>query len=179
MIVARQHLARVRMKSSSSENSVRVSSIGSAAAAHLARAGVELEVGEADHVAARPPHRRAAQQRPNAREQLLQRERLRHVVVGAGVEPVDAVLDLVARRQHQHREALPARAQAPADLEPVHAGHQHVEDHASGCCRRLQPVERLAPVGRELDLVALQLERSAERLANRALIVDYEDLHAV
>ena len=35
----------------------------------------------------------AAQQRADAREQLAQRERLDEVVVGAGVEPGDAVVD--------------------------------------------------------------------------------------
>ena len=40
----------------------------------------------------------AAQQRAHAREQLAQRERLDEVVVGAGVEAGDAVVDLVRAR---------------------------------------------------------------------------------
>ena len=72
---------------------MRVSSIGSLAAPDLARARVELEVGEPQHLAV-VPLGRPAEQRAHAREQLLERERLRDVVVGAGVEPGDAVLDL-------------------------------------------------------------------------------------
>ena len=41
---------------------------------------------------------RAAQQRAHAREQLAQRERLDEVVVGAGVEAGDAVVDLARAR---------------------------------------------------------------------------------
>ncbi len=43
-----------------------------------------------------------AQQRPHAGQQLAQRERLHEVVVGAVVEPGDAVLDTAPRREHQH-----------------------------------------------------------------------------
>ena len=64
--------------------------------------------------------------------ELLERERLRHVVVGPGIETGDTVLDLVAGREHQHRHAVAIRAEPPADLETVHARHQHVEEHGVG-----------------------------------------------
>src|SRR5437016_12527653 len=56
-----------------------------AAAPHLARARVELEVGEAEHLARAVAA--AAEEGADAREQLLERERLRDVVVRARVEP--------------------------------------------------------------------------------------------
>ena len=46
----------------------------------------------------------AAQQRLEARGQLGDRERLDQVVVGAGLQPGDAVLDLVARGEHADRD---------------------------------------------------------------------------
>ena len=73
----------------------------------------------------------AAQQRAHPRQQLAQRERLDEVVVGAGVQAGDAVVDLAARGEHQHRRAVAALAQAPAHLQAVDAGHRDVEDDAS------------------------------------------------
>src|SRR6266511_3554133 len=137
------------MKSSRSENSVRVSSI------------------------ARP-----SQKSPQPGEQLLEREGLHDVVVGTRVEAGYPLLDLCARGQHQHRQLLARAPQAAADLEPVDAWHQDIEDHRIGFVVRLEPVERLVAVRCELDLVALELERAPQRLANGPFVVDDENLHA-
>ena len=69
-------------------------------------------------------------------------------------------------------------AHPAADFEAVHPGHQDVEDQ--DVRRRGLPVqtgERLAAVGLELDLVALELERAPERLTHRPLVVHDHDLH--
>ena len=65
---------------------------------------------------------------------------------------------------------------AAGDLEPVDAGHEDVEDHRVGLVAS-RAGERLAAVVRELDLVALELERAPQRLAHGALVVDDQDLH--
>jgi hypothetical protein len=136
-------------------------------AAHdLAGARVELEVGKAQRLARAVG--RAAQERAQPGEKLLERERLRHVVVGAGVESLDAVLDLRARSEHQDRHGIPVAANRPADLQAVHAGHQHVEQDGVDMAVRSQPLERLTPVAGQLDLVALELESPLERLPHRA-----------
>ena len=49
---------------------------------------------------------------------------------------------------------------------------------ASGSGPGLEPVERLLTVAGELDVVALQLEGTAERLAHGAFVVDDQDSHA-
>ena len=46
----------------------------------------------------------AAQHRAHARSELARRERLRHVVVGAELEPDDPVRLLAPRREHDHGE---------------------------------------------------------------------------
>ena len=61
----------------------------------------------------------APQQRAQARLELAQREGLDEVVVGPGVEAGDAIVDRLARGQHQHRCAVTRIAQPPADLQPV------------------------------------------------------------
>jgi len=56
-----------------------------------------------------PTERR--KQRANARQHLLEMEGFRHVVVGAGIEALHLVAPAVARREHEHRMARPARRQ--------------------------------------------------------------------
>ena len=96
---------------------MRVSSIGSPPRLHLARLGVELEVLEAQDLAG--PVGGAPEQRTQACEQLLEGERLREVVVRAGVQAFDTVFDLHPGREHQHGQADACPAEAPANLEPV------------------------------------------------------------
>ena len=94
--------------------------------------GVEPQLLEPDRVADRPRRAGAAQQGPQARLQLADIERLDEVVVGARVEPVDAVRDRVARGQHQDRDAIARPAQLAADLEPVDARHADIEHERIG-----------------------------------------------
>ena len=153
-----------------------MSSIALAAAPDLAGVRVELEVGEAEDLLRARRH--PAQKRPQAGEQLLERERLREVVVRAGVEAGDAALHLGAGGQHQHGHAVSLSADPAAHLQAVDARHQDVEDHGVGLAVRLEPVERVGAVHRELDLVALELEGPAERVAHGAFVVDDQHFHA-
>ena len=73
--------------------------------------------------------RPAAQERVQPGDDLLERERLHDVVVGARLQPRDPVADLVARREDAHRQVVSGPAQAPQDLQPVEVGHRHVEQH--------------------------------------------------
>ena len=153
---------------------MRVSSMPAAVAGDRVLRRVELEAGVVELLADRAAG--AAQQRSQPRAELLERERLDEVVVGAGVEPLHAVRDGVARGEHQHGRAVAGGPQAAADLEPVGLGHQDVEDDRVG---RLvgERVERLAAVGGELDAVAVHPQRAVERVADARLVVDHEDSH--
>ena len=144
--------------------------------ADLPGAAIERDVGEAQDAAVvglgrlRPP-----QQRAQARLQLLERERLDEVVVGARVEPGDPVVDRVAGGEHQHRRAVAGVAQAAADLQAVDPGHRDVE-HDRVVAHLGHAVERLAAVGRQFDVVAVQAQCAVERGPHRGLVVD--DQHA-
>ncbi len=118
----------------------------------------------------------AAQERAQARLQLADVERLDEVVVGAGVETVDAIGDRVARRQDQDRHAVSAAAHAAADLEPVDAGKPDVEHDAVGC-PRLDRGDRLEALLGEHDLVPVDHECAAHGLADGAVVLDYQDSH--
>ena len=71
-------------------------------------------------------------ERAQPRDELLDRERLDEIVVGAGLEARDAVGHRVARRQHQDRGGDPLRPQAAAHRQPVEAGHRDVEHDELG-----------------------------------------------
>lgn len=71
----------------------------------------------------------AAGQRIHAGQQFGKREGLHQVVVGAGVQPVDAVGDAAARGQHEHRRADAGGADRPQDTDAVQPGQHAVQDH--------------------------------------------------
>ena len=143
------------------------------AAPHVARGRVQRQVGEAQALGRGLD---AAQQRAQPGEQLAQRERLDEVVVGAGIEARHAIVDRVARGEHQHRRAVAGLAHAPADLEAVEVRHRDVEYHGVELSRR-ETVERLAAVLGEGHVVALERQRTLHGRAQRRFVVDHEDSH--
>ena len=119
-------------------------------------------------------HAGAPQRGLHPRAELAHRERLGDVVVGAELEPEDLVDLLALGAEHDDRDPLALRAQAPADLEAVHLRQHHVEHDE---VERLlgEAGEGLAAVGRVHDLVAVALQREGEQRLDRLLVVDEED----
>src|SRR4030095_8748095 len=63
-----------------------------------------------------------------ARSELADLERLYQIIVGAGVESYELVLERIARGQHQYRGRLFAvDAQLAADIQTVHAGQHQIQ----------------------------------------------------
>ena len=134
------------------------------------RVGVQPQVADGQRrLAARRP---APEQRPQPRQQLLALERLDQVVVGPGVEALDARLDRVTRGQHEDRDVV-GLAQALGDLDPVELRQPEVEDDQVGE-EGVRLVERADPVGRDLDVVALQPQRALEDLGDRLVVLDHQ-----
>jgi hypothetical protein len=83
-------------------------------------------------------------QGPYAGQKFGEGEGLGEVVVGAGVEPLHAVLDLGAGGQHEYGHAYIGRPQPLDDLDPVEVrehpvDHQQVEGLDKGAARALRP----------------------------------------
>ena len=138
--------------------------------------GVEREVRVAQQLGVRAAG--ASQQRAHAREQLFERERLDEVVVRARVETRDAVPDAVAGGQHEHGRRVSRSTEVAADLDTVDPRHEDVEhDGVRVAVVGAEALDRLGPVGSQLHLVALELERAPQRLAHCAFVVHHQDLH--
>src|SRR4051794_29155885 len=98
---------------------------------HLVVLGVELEVAEPEDAVA-VTEAGAAEDRPDAGDDLAQAERLGQVVVGPGGEAEDLVLGGVAGRQEQHGHGHPLAAQPAGELEAVDVGQHDVEHDEIG-----------------------------------------------
>ena len=117
--------------------------------------------------------RGTAQCRTQPGEQLVHAERLRDVVVSAGVERGDLVLLRLAHGQDDDRHARPA-AKASDHLDPVDPGKPEIEDDHLGVLAGSDRQRRLAGL-RELDVVIARAEIRRERAPDLRLVVDDED----
>ena len=117
----------------------------------------------------------AAQHRAHAGHQLLEAERLDHVVVGPDREAAHAVVGVAPGGQEHDRHAGRRGAgEAPVQLEAVHVGEHHVQQHEVGPHRR-RGRQRLAPAGRRRGLEALVAQRGAQQLRDALLVIDHQD----
>ena len=117
-----------------------------------------------------PPGRRA-----DARDELLHRERLDEVVVGADLERVDAVVLGAAGGDHDDRRADPLAARLLDHLPAVEAGEHQVEDADVGALVA-QPREPGLAV-RDADRVeAGRMEVTRHPLGDDVVVLDDQDL---
>ena len=121
-------------------------------------------------LAGRPgaPHRRS-----EARQQLVDPERLRHVVVGAGVERRHLLTLLADGGEDQDRDARPGPKLA-THLHPAPVGQHEVEDHRLRRLHRRGGQRLLGRRGGD-DLVAGAPQGRLERPQDLRLVVDDEN----
>ncbi|MCY1370996.1 hypothetical protein D9M69_581210 [compost metagenome] len=86
----------------------------------------------------------AAQQGADAREQFVHVVGLEHVVVGPGIQPLDALLHRIAGGGDQHRQAVLARAQRPQHRQTIAPGQAQVEQQQVVVLRAQRRVGQLA-----------------------------------
>ena len=115
-------------------------------------------------------------QRPDAGQELVELERLREIVVGAGIESADHVLDRVARGEHQDRRVPPFPAQLRGDLEPVLLGEDDVEQDDVVLVDVGQH-GGLVPVGGDVHHVALFLQALLDEPGDLPVVLHDENFH--
>ena len=111
---------------------------------------------------------------PDEVQDLVRRERLGDVVVGAPLDGVDRGLDAALPGDHDDLDAGPLAANAVEQLEPADARQGEVGEHQVG----LLPLElrdRVDGVGDGNHAVALGAQRVAQRLAHGGVVIDDED----
>ena len=102
--------------------------------------GIEVDAGDADSV---EPLRRPAKDRAHSRQQLSERERLHEVVVGAALEPIDAIGHAVTGRKDQDGHRVTRVAQAAEHVIAAAARDHDVEDDGIEARRRDRPERRV------------------------------------
>jgi len=119
----------------------------------------------------------ATQHGADARGELVELERLDDVVVGAGIEPGDAIAARVARSDDDHRRRVAAAAQFAQHAETVRgsgrgaARQAEIEQHEIEALAR----ERRGGgggVANPVDGEALEAKRTLQALADHAIVFD-------
>jgi hypothetical protein len=111
----------------------------------------------------------------HARHQLQHRERLGQVVVGAQLQPEDAVHFARPRADDDDRRVARHGAGAAADLEAVDAG-QHQVEHQRVPAAALQFAQAGMAVGGMLHGIALVAQVHAQKFGDVGVVLD--DQHA-
>src|SRR5688572_13794344 len=98
------------------------------AARPLDAAGTRVDDEILDGQYGRGERRPAPQQRPDARQQFPEVIRLWQVIVGAGVQALDAFVETAAGRQHEDWDRRSCRPKLAAHIQAVHHRQHDVED---------------------------------------------------
>ena len=120
--------------------------------------------------------RRAPCQRPDARHELGELERLAQVVVGSQLEALHAVADRARSCEHEHTGVGAFGEQRPAYLVAVHVREIAVEDDdVVGVDSDTR--ERLAAVEREIDRHPLAPQSLRQGGRQTTVVLDDEQSH--
>lgn len=119
-------------------------------------------------------HLLSPQQRADAGHEFVGEKRLRQVIVGARLETDDLVRGVAFRGEHQDRQRLAFRAQAPAHAQAVLGLHHQVEHQQVVRFALEQAVEPLA-VGDRAHLEAVAGQEALQHVAQLGFVVEHDD----
>ena len=114
-----------------------------------------------------------SKQTADARQQLVQTERFRQIVVGPLFEAAHAVVNVVLGRQNQDRNVVSAGSRPTCDLETTHLGQHQVEDDQIEFSHRVrESIGSAGSIPHHLDRVALGLQIELEPLGEMGFVLD-------
>jgi hypothetical protein len=138
----------------------------------LPRTKVEGEVAIAQNLV-RLRWASTSQQCAKPRQKLLEREWFDEVVICPGVESGDAVVDAIARCEHEDRCPVSGFTQSAADLKAVDSRHGHVEHDGIGSVKGQRTKGARAVRGR-LHVIARDRECPPDGSKHCLFVVDDE-----
>ncbi len=112
-----------------------------------------------------------AHQRAQARDELVERERLGHVVVAAGLEAGQPVDQRVAGGEEEHRRLHPLGPERLAGVAPVAVGEADVDHEDVGLGDR-DALEQLRAGADGLAAEPLLAQAAGEHRAQRGVVLD-------
>jgi hypothetical protein len=174
---ARHHLAGVSHEEFEQAEFARQELDVLRAASHAARQQVHLEIADLElcgcSAAAAAP-----QQRLDARQQLSKGEGLGEIVVAAGAQASDPVVDRAQRAQDQHGGADFGAAERRHQRQPVHR-RQHTVDDQRVVAAGTRHEQAGTPIGRVVDDIAALGEPLGDIGRRLAVVFDNEKLHTM
>src|ERR1051326_8311690 len=138
-----------------------------------ARHQIELEVADPKH---RLLHQggAASRQRLDARHQLREGKWLDEIIVAAGAQAADPVIDLAERADDQDRRGDSFVAQILHDGEPVDVG-KHAIDRHYDIIGGGYAAQRLVTVAGDVDLITVRRQRMGKLTGCFSIVFDDED----
>ncbi len=146
-----------------------------ARAPHPARQQIHLEIADAE-LGRRTGPARPPQQRLEPRQKLGERERLHQIVVAAGAQALDAIVDRAQCAQDEGRGPHLGRAQGGDHGEPVHA-RQHAVDDERVIAAVGRHEETVAPFRGVIDDIAAFAKSFDDIGGGFAVVLDDENFH--
>ena len=135
-------------------------------ALHLSCRLVDFQVGIGEEF---PTHIVTAQHCADASHQLIEGERLRHIVISPEIQGVHLVLDIIASSEHDDGHVI-MEAQAAAQLEAILPWHRDIEEHNVGLillCR----CQASITIHGCIDLKALVSQAAPQQCNNLRIVV--------
>ena len=135
---------------------------------------IDLKVAHADDRIVLDLFLGAAQNGPDARHDLLETERLGHVVVAANSQPHDLVLGIVAGGQIQHGCGDAFLPDTTGHGETIDVRKHHVQDDQIGL-DFLDDFDGLGTRRRGVHLEACEMQGCHQQLADGRLVIDNDN----
>jgi hypothetical protein len=110
------------------------------------------------------------------RHQLLQRERLRQIIVRAAAQAIDPILQPVARCQHQDRQRVAPAAQLRQHRQAIAVGQTEIEDHGS-ITDAAQRIARFGDAVDDVGLIARRHQPAGEQSRELDIVLDDQKAH--